>query len=150
MVLKLSVGARSEAASGLAHAGRTSPSKMVARRKPANRRAGRNVGIMHTPVSWTRQSGCSMTGRPQPGGRSGRRSPTWPVCVDTPHRADELARAIETSWQIVVTCLDHWTVEMLDHVFRRNAGGSVQMAHPAVGDHAVDHPRGLSLRRDLV
>ena len=67
-----------------------------------------------------------MTGRPQPGGRSGRRSPTWPVCVDTPHGADELARAIETSWQIVVTCLDHWTVEMLDHVFRRDAGGSVQ------------------------
>jgi len=46
--------------------------------------------------------------------------------VDTPHGADELARAIETSWQIVVTCLDHWTVEMLDHVFRHDAAGSVQ------------------------
>src|SRR6202011_131422 len=43
-VLKLSVGASSEAASGLAHPGRTSPSKTLARTRPANRRAGRNEG----------------------------------------------------------------------------------------------------------
>src|SRR5579864_4088324 len=48
MVLKPRVGASSEEACGLAHAGRTSPSRTVTRMGPANRRAGRNGGIMHT------------------------------------------------------------------------------------------------------
>lgn len=50
----------------------------------------------------------------------------WEDHLDAPRGADDLVRAIETSWRIVESCLDRWTPEMLEEAFRREINGTTQ------------------------
>lgn len=50
----------------------------------------------------------------------------WEDRLDEPRGSDELLRAMESSWQIVLSCLERWTPEMLGESFTRNYGGNIQ------------------------
>ena len=41
----------------------------------------------------------------------------WEDDEGTPRRADELVRALETTWQVIEGCLDRWTPELLNEGF---------------------------------
>jgi uncharacterized damage-inducible protein DinB len=45
----------------------------------------------------------------------------WEDDLDTPRRADELVRALDTTWAIVDGCLDRWTSAMLEDTFVRRS-----------------------------
>jgi len=50
----------------------------------------------------------------------------WEDHLDVPRRSDELAHALESSWQIVESCLGRWTPEMLGETFTRERAGELQ------------------------
>jgi len=50
----------------------------------------------------------------------------WEDHPEHPRSAQELVRALETSWAIVASCLDHWTPAMLAEKFERQYGDQVQ------------------------
>jgi uncharacterized damage-inducible protein DinB len=50
----------------------------------------------------------------------------WEDHLDVPRQSDELMLAVESSWQIVESCLVRWTPEMLDEIFTRKRNGSIQ------------------------
>jgi uncharacterized damage-inducible protein DinB len=50
----------------------------------------------------------------------------WEDRPDVPRTAAELAFAIESSWRIVESCLDRWTVETLGQTFTRERDGAIQ------------------------
>lgn len=50
----------------------------------------------------------------------------WEDHLDAPRGADEVVRALETSWRIVDGCLDRWTPAMLDEAFPRQIGDRTQ------------------------
>jgi uncharacterized damage-inducible protein DinB len=50
----------------------------------------------------------------------------WEDHLDVPRRSEELAFAVESSWQIVQSCLARWTPEMLGETFDRVREGNVQ------------------------
>jgi uncharacterized damage-inducible protein DinB len=52
----------------------------------------------------------------------------WEDDEDTPRGAEELVRALETTWRIVDRCLDRWTPTMLAETFSREYDGE-QQAH---------------------
>jgi uncharacterized damage-inducible protein DinB len=51
----------------------------------------------------------------------------WEDHLDVPRGADELLLAVESSWRIVESCLQSWTVESLAQTFSRERGGVVQL-----------------------
>lgn len=50
----------------------------------------------------------------------------WEDHLDQPRGRDELMDALASSWQIVESCLERWTPEMLDEVFTRRMGDGTQ------------------------
>jgi uncharacterized damage-inducible protein DinB len=50
----------------------------------------------------------------------------WEDRPDIPRAAAELAFAVDTSWRIVESCLDQWTVETLGRTFSRVRDGAVE------------------------
>ena len=50
----------------------------------------------------------------------------WEDDLDVPRGSDDLMFAVESSWQIVESCLTRWTPEMLSEVFMREGAGGVQ------------------------
>lgn len=50
----------------------------------------------------------------------------WEDQLDKPRTAEELLPAIESTWQIVLSCLERWTPEMLSETFSRDFFGSQQ------------------------
>jgi hypothetical protein len=50
----------------------------------------------------------------------------WEDRLDEPRRSEELVMALESSWRIVESCLDRWTVDMLGQTFTRERGGGIQ------------------------
>jgi uncharacterized damage-inducible protein DinB len=50
----------------------------------------------------------------------------WEDRPDVPRKTDELMFAVEGSWRIVESCLQHWTPGMLDETFTREIDGEVQ------------------------
>jgi uncharacterized damage-inducible protein DinB len=60
----------------------------------------------------------------------------WEDDLDHPRGAEELVAALDSSWQIVESCLDRWTLDMLDDRIERNYNGTVQV-----------HTRGSVLQR---
>ena len=50
----------------------------------------------------------------------------WEDRLDVPRRSDELVFAVESSWQIVQSCLEQWTPDILGETFIRDYEGSVQ------------------------
>jgi uncharacterized damage-inducible protein DinB len=50
----------------------------------------------------------------------------WEDHLDHPRRADELVSALETSWQIVGSCLTRWTPAMLSEPFQRETASGLQ------------------------
>jgi uncharacterized damage-inducible protein DinB len=50
----------------------------------------------------------------------------WEDRLDVPRRSGELIFAVESSWQIVESCLARWTPEMLGETFTRDRAGEVQ------------------------
>lgn len=50
----------------------------------------------------------------------------WEDRLDVPRGAEELLAAIESTWQIVLSCLERWTPEMLSQTFTRTYGDVVQ------------------------
>ena len=50
----------------------------------------------------------------------------WEDHLDVPRRSDELMFAVESSWQIVESCLARWTPEMLGETFTRERAGELQ------------------------
>lgn len=61
---------------------------------------------------------------------------SWEDDLDTPRDGDQLVRALETTWDVVDSCLDRRTPEMLDGRFIREYGGNRQV-----------HRRGSVLQR---
>jgi uncharacterized damage-inducible protein DinB len=51
----------------------------------------------------------------------------WEDRLDQPRRADELVRALDTTWAIIDRCLDGWTPAMLDEVVERVYGDQRQV-----------------------
>jgi uncharacterized damage-inducible protein DinB len=51
----------------------------------------------------------------------------WEDRLDVPRRSEELVSAIESSWQIVESCLARWTPEMLGETFTRDRAGQIQL-----------------------
>jgi hypothetical protein len=52
--------------------------------------------------------------------------PGWEDVEDHPRRADELVRALETTWKMIERCLQRWTPEMMYDRFTRERGGETQ------------------------
>jgi uncharacterized damage-inducible protein DinB len=50
----------------------------------------------------------------------------WEDRLDVPRRSGELIFAVESSWQIVESCLARWTPEMLGQTFTRVREGNLQ------------------------
>jgi hypothetical protein len=50
----------------------------------------------------------------------------WEDHLDVPRSAGELVSAVESSWQIVESCLQNWTPEMLGETFTRKYAGNLQ------------------------
>jgi uncharacterized damage-inducible protein DinB len=50
----------------------------------------------------------------------------WEDRLDVPRRTDELMFAVESSWQIVESCLRRWTPAVLDQVFTRVRSGEAE------------------------
>jgi uncharacterized damage-inducible protein DinB len=50
----------------------------------------------------------------------------WEDHPERPRSAEELVRALETSWAIVESCLDRWTTPMLAERFERRFGDQIQ------------------------
>jgi uncharacterized damage-inducible protein DinB len=67
-----------------------------------------------------KEPGAQTTPFPDPLGEG------WEDRLDVPRRADELILAVESSWQIVESCLARWTPEMLSETFTRQRDGEVQ------------------------
>ena len=51
----------------------------------------------------------------------------WDDRLDVPRGADELLFAVESSWRIVESCLQGWTVKSLAQSFPRERGGAIQL-----------------------
>jgi hypothetical protein len=51
----------------------------------------------------------------------------WEDDLRHPRAADELVRALQSTWTIVEDCLERWTPEMLQDEFRREINGQVQI-----------------------
>ena len=49
----------------------------------------------------------------------------WSDDLDHPRGADELVDAIDSTWRIVESCLDRWTLEMLADEIERDYNGSI-------------------------
>ncbi len=60
----------------------------------------------------------------------------WEDDESHPRSGDELAWALESTWAVVASCLDRWTIPMLDEPFSRQRGGTVRW-----------HTRGSILNR---
>jgi uncharacterized damage-inducible protein DinB len=64
----------------------------------------------------------------------------WEDHLDQPRRADELIAALESSWQVVQSCLTRWTPEMLPQGFiRKTAGGSQLHTRSSVLTRMIAH-----------
>jgi uncharacterized damage-inducible protein DinB len=50
----------------------------------------------------------------------------WEDRLDAPRGSSELLDAVESSWDVLESCLDRWTPEMLDVAFTRVRDGEVQ------------------------
>jgi uncharacterized damage-inducible protein DinB len=50
----------------------------------------------------------------------------WEDDEDTPRDADELVGALASSWKILETCLERWTLSMLNDEYPRDIGGKRQ------------------------
>lgn len=50
----------------------------------------------------------------------------WEDHLDVPRGSDELMFAVESSWQVVESCLTRWTPEMLSEAFMREGAGGLQ------------------------
>jgi uncharacterized damage-inducible protein DinB len=50
----------------------------------------------------------------------------WEDRLDVPRQSGELRFAVESSWQIIQSCLARWTPEMLGETFTRERAGEVQ------------------------
>ena len=50
----------------------------------------------------------------------------WEDRLDVPRSSGELMLALESSWQIVASCLARWTPEMLGETFTRERAGEIQ------------------------
>ncbi|TMC01230.1 MAG: hypothetical protein E6J40_00040 [Chloroflexi bacterium] len=68
-----------------------------------------------------KEGGADTTPFPDPLGSEG-----WEDHLDVPRGQDELVFAIESSWRIVESCLEHWTPEMLGETFTRERAGQIQ------------------------
>ncbi|MBI3522304.1 MAG: DinB family protein [Chloroflexi bacterium] len=81
--------------------------------------------IANTRVYWL----CSVLGEPgvettpftDPSGEG------WEDDLSRPRQADELVRALRSSWSILDACLQRWTPEMLRVEFRRKRDDLVQL-----------------------
>jgi hypothetical protein len=51
----------------------------------------------------------------------------WEDHLDVPRGSDELMFAVESSGQIIESCMARWTPEMLGEVFRRERGSEIQL-----------------------
>ena len=51
----------------------------------------------------------------------------WEDDLDTPRSSAELTEALESSWQIIASCLERWTPDMLFEQFERQAGEKTQV-----------------------
>jgi uncharacterized damage-inducible protein DinB len=60
----------------------------------------------------------------------------WEDDLDHPRGADELVRALDSTFAVVEDCLDRWTMSMLADEIRRDFGGTTQV-----------HTRGSILQR---
>jgi uncharacterized damage-inducible protein DinB len=72
---------------------------------------------------------CDVVGEPgieatpfEPGAQEG-----WEDDLDHPRGADELVRALDSTFQIIEGCLDRWTPDMLGDVIRREYAGRTQV-----------------------
>jgi len=50
----------------------------------------------------------------------------WEDRLDVPRGSSELLFAVESSWQVIESCLARWTPEMLSETFTREAPGGIQ------------------------
>jgi hypothetical protein len=50
----------------------------------------------------------------------------WEDRLDVPRGPDELLLALESTWQIVQSCLRRWTMEMLGETFTREKRGKLE------------------------
>jgi uncharacterized damage-inducible protein DinB len=60
----------------------------------------------------------------------------WEDHLDHPRSAEELVRALDSTWRLIQSCLDRWTLEMLSDRFDRDYFGAAQV-----------HTRGSILQR---
>ncbi|HEY2598753.1 MAG TPA: DinB family protein [Candidatus Dormibacteraeota bacterium] len=50
----------------------------------------------------------------------------WEDHLDAPRGPGDLMFAVDSSWQVIESCLKRWTPEMLSEVFMRQSGSEVQ------------------------
>jgi len=67
-----------------------------------------------------KEPGAETTPFPDPNGDG------WEDHLDVPRRSDELLIATNSSWQIVESCLERWTPEMLSEAFTRERAGKLE------------------------
>jgi hypothetical protein len=68
-----------------------------------------------------KEVGAQATPFPDPFGEG------WEDRLDVPRSSEELMFAVESSWQIVESCLGRWTHEMLGEIRTREWAGEVQL-----------------------
>jgi uncharacterized damage-inducible protein DinB len=51
----------------------------------------------------------------------------WEDDLTRPRRPAELIVALESTWRLVEGCLERWTLDMLQHEFRRERDGKIQI-----------------------
>jgi len=51
----------------------------------------------------------------------------WEDDPDHPRSASELVEAFESTWRVIASCLERWTVDMLLETFRRQTARGVQL-----------------------
>jgi uncharacterized damage-inducible protein DinB len=51
----------------------------------------------------------------------------WEDRLEVPRRADELVRALSSTWQVVESCLSRWNPEDLMNTAAREHGGEIQL-----------------------
>jgi hypothetical protein len=72
---------------------------------------------------------CTVIGEPGLDATPFSDDPTdgWEDHLDHPRSAEELVRALDSTFTIVEGCLDRWTSEMLSDAIRREYQGSTQV-----------------------
>ena len=68
-----------------------------------------------------KEAGAATTPFPDPLGDG------WEDRLDVPRSPAELLLAIESSWRIVESCIERWTLEMLTETFSRERAGELQL-----------------------